>query len=367
MHPLALRIMHWTNAIAMIVMIGSGWKIYNDEVIFGFLHFPQPIVLGVWAQHALAVALLRHVGAGAESASPISPTVSPPARFARLLFPIRPREVIAEAVAALTFRLKHQDLTHYNAVQKLLYVGVITIIVVQVASGLAIWKPVQFSGLVSMLGGFQSARLIHFLGMAAIVLFMVVHVALGAAGAEDAARHVHRRPPPCPTPTLSCTPMARPRPIPRADLRPRKCPSAPSSGQTGPPLRAPTRASWSRNRALLERIDRRKLLRGSLSLGALSLLAGCDISNREEVQGVLYGPSPTSTTACRPHCSTRSGLAPTYSRDLVVKPPRFNAYYEIDEVKPVDLSTWKLELSGLVKEQAAVDAGIASMPCRSRR
>lgn len=169
--------MHWTNAIAMIVMIGSGWKIYNDEVIFGFLHFPQPIVLGVWAQHALQwhffgmwVLVLNGLAYLAYGIAT--------GRFARLLFPIRPREVIAEAVAALTFRLKHQDLTHYNAVQKLLYVGVITIIVVQVASGLAIWKPVQFSGLVSMFGGFQSARLIHFLGMAAIVLFMVVHVAL---------------------------------------------------------------------------------------------------------------------------------------------------------------------------------------------
>lgn len=169
--------MHWTNAIAMIVMIGSGWKIYNDEVIFGFLHFPQAIVLGVWAQHALQwhffgmwVLVLNGVAYLAYGIAT--------GRFARLLFPIRPREVIAEAVAALTFRLKHQDLTHYNAVQKLLYVGVITIIVVQVASGLAIWKPVQFSGLVSMFGGFQSARLIHFLGMAAIVLFMVVHVAL---------------------------------------------------------------------------------------------------------------------------------------------------------------------------------------------
>lgn len=177
MHPLVLRIMHWTNAVAMIVMIGSGWKIYNDEVIFGFLHFPQPIVLGVWAQHALQwhffgmwVLVLNGLAYLAYGIAT--------GRFARLFFPIRPREVIQEAVAALTFRLKHQDLTHYNAVQKLLYVGVITIIVVQVASGLAIWKPVQFSGLVSMFGGFQTARLIHFLGMAAIVLFMVVHVAL---------------------------------------------------------------------------------------------------------------------------------------------------------------------------------------------
>jgi thiosulfate reductase cytochrome b subunit len=99
-------------------------------------------------------------------------------RFRRMLWPIRPREVIGEMIAALTFRLKHMDLTHYNAVQKLLYVGVIFVIIVQVISGLAIWKPVQFSFLVSLFGDFQGARLVHFLGMTAICLFMVVHIAL---------------------------------------------------------------------------------------------------------------------------------------------------------------------------------------------
>lgn len=177
MHPLLIRIVHWTNAVAMIIMIGSGWKIYNDEVIFGFLHFPQPIVLGIWAQHALqwhffgmwvlVINGLIYLAYGLISG-----------RFRRMLWPIRPREVVSEMVAALTFRLKHADLTHYNAVQKLLYVGVILVIVVQVISGLAIWKPVQFSFLVSLFGDFQGARLAHFLGMTAICLFMVVHVAL---------------------------------------------------------------------------------------------------------------------------------------------------------------------------------------------
>lgn len=104
------------------------------------------------------------------------------------------------------------------------------------------------------------------------------------------------------------------------------------------------------NRALLERIDRRKLLRGSLSLGALSLLAGCDISNRGEVQSVLKTVSDFND-GVQAALFDPKRLAPTYSRDLVVKPPRFNAYYEIDEVKPVDLSTWKLELSGLISDR----------------
>src|SRR5260221_1645092 len=115
MHPLALRIMHWTNAIVMVVMIMSGWKIYNDEVIFGFLHFPDSIVLGIWAQHALqwhflGMWILVLNGIAYLTYGLFS------GRFRRLLLPIRPREVVQEMIAALTFRLKQMDLTHYNAV-----------------------------------------------------------------------------------------------------------------------------------------------------------------------------------------------------------------------------------------------------------
>lgn len=177
MHPLAIRIAHWINAVAVIVMIMSGWKIYNDEVLFGFLHFPDAIVLGVWAQHALQwhfafmwVLMLNglvYLGYGLFSG-----------RFRRMLWPIRPREVVSEMVKALTFRLQHADLTRYNAVQKLLYAGVILVTIVQVISGLALWKPVQFSFLVSLFYDFQGVRLAHFLGMTAICLFIAVHVTL---------------------------------------------------------------------------------------------------------------------------------------------------------------------------------------------
>ena len=177
MHPLVIRIVHWTNAVAMVIMIMSGWKIYNDEVLFGFLHFPEAIVLGVWAQHGLqwhfafmwvlTINGLVYLGYGLLSG-----------RFRRMLWPVRLREVVSELVQALTFRLQHNDLTRYNAVQKLLYGGIILVIIVQVISGLAIWKPVQFSTLVAIFYDFQGARLAHFLGMVAICLFMVVHVTL---------------------------------------------------------------------------------------------------------------------------------------------------------------------------------------------
>jgi len=177
LHPLAIRVMHWTNAVAMIVMIGSGWAIYNDEVIFGWLHFPGWMTLGAGPEgalqwHFLAMWILALNGIvylvyGLATG-----------RFRRMLLPIRIGEVIAEVRAALALRLSHDDLTRYNAVQRLLYIGIILVGIVQVLSGLVVWKPVQFSELALLFYDFQTARLVHFLGMTAIVGFLLVHVAL---------------------------------------------------------------------------------------------------------------------------------------------------------------------------------------------
>jgi len=177
LHPLPIRIMHWINAAAMVIMIMSGWKIYNDEVIFGWLHFPDAITLGTWAQHGLqwhffGMWILVLNGLAYLSYGLIS------GRFRAKLFPISLRELIVTVGDALSLRLKHDDLTHYNAVQKLLYVGIILVGILVVLSGLSIWKPVQFSELAALFYDFQAARLVHFLCMVAIVLFLVVHVSL---------------------------------------------------------------------------------------------------------------------------------------------------------------------------------------------
>lgn len=177
LHPLAIRIMHWTNAFAMIVMITSGWGIYNDDVIIKGLHFSAFLRLGDWAAWSLnwhfagmwllTINGLLYLGYGFATG-----------RLRERLLPIRVAELIHTIRETLHFRLEHEDLTTYNAVQKLLYIVVILAGILQVVSGLAIWKPVQFSGLTSLLGGFQSARVIHFVGMAVIVGFVVVHVLL---------------------------------------------------------------------------------------------------------------------------------------------------------------------------------------------
>jgi thiosulfate reductase cytochrome b subunit len=177
LHPLAIRIMHWTNAVAMIIMIMSGWAIYNDEVIFGWLHFPNWITIGNGPEgalqwHFLAMWILVANGIGYIAYGLSS------GRFRRMLLPIRPAEIISEVRSVLALKLVHDDLTRYNAVQRLLYIGVVLVIIVQVLSGLAVWKPVQFSELACLFYSFQGARLLHFLGMAAIVGFLLVHVAL---------------------------------------------------------------------------------------------------------------------------------------------------------------------------------------------
>jgi thiosulfate reductase cytochrome b subunit len=175
-HPAWVRVTHWINAPAMLVMIGSGWEIYNASPLFGFT-FPGSITLGGW----LAGALLWHFAAMWVLAvnGIIYLTLGLiTGRFRSKLLPIRPGEVIADVKAALTFKLSHDDISVYNAVQRLLYVGVILAGIVIVLSGLSIWKPVQFQELTAVFGGYDTARYVHFFAMATIVGFLVVHVLL---------------------------------------------------------------------------------------------------------------------------------------------------------------------------------------------
>jgi thiosulfate reductase cytochrome b subunit len=174
--PTWVRAMHWTNAFAMILMIMSGWQIYNASPLFGF-RFASSITLGGW----LGGALLWHFAAMwllMVNGLIYLITGFATGRFRRKLLPITPGGVVSDVKAALTFKLAHDDLSKYNYVQKLLYAGIIAVGVVIVLSGLSIWKPVQLSWLVALFGGYDWARYVHFFCMSAIVLFLIVHVAL---------------------------------------------------------------------------------------------------------------------------------------------------------------------------------------------
>jgi thiosulfate reductase cytochrome b subunit len=176
-HPLPIRIMHWIGAISIICMILSGWAIYNASPSLPFT-FPRWMTLGGWlaggiAWHISVMWVLFAVGGtylihGFASG-----------HFLRDFFPLSPRAVIKTMIAALTGRLGH-SLGHYNAVQRLLYVGVILLIGLQIATGFAIWKPVQLGWLTDLFGSFPLARNIHLAAMIGIVLFLVVHLTLVA-------------------------------------------------------------------------------------------------------------------------------------------------------------------------------------------
>jgi thiosulfate reductase cytochrome b subunit len=174
--PAWVRAMHWANAVAVILMIMSGWQIYNASPLFGF-SFPHSITLGGW----LGGALLWHFAAMwllMVNGLFYLITGLATGRFRKKLLPITPTGVISDVKAALTFKLAHDDLSKYNSVQKLLYAGIIAVGIVIVLSGLSIWKPVQLQWLVALFGGYDVARYVHFVCMSLIVAFLVVHVVL---------------------------------------------------------------------------------------------------------------------------------------------------------------------------------------------
>ena len=186
-HPLSRRILHWVMALSILVMIGSGWRIYNASPIFDFT-FPEWITLGGDVDASLA----RHGDPGVASAIAWHFAAMWTLAIAYILFllwgivsghfrrdflPVGPRSVMRDMMAALRFRLEHR-LGEYNAVQKLAYWGVLAAVAVMLLSGIAIWKPVQTYPLELLFGGFQGARIVHFLVMAGIVFFLLIHVGL---------------------------------------------------------------------------------------------------------------------------------------------------------------------------------------------
>ena len=177
-HPTWLRATHWLNALAVLIMVTSGWRIYNASPLFDF-KFAKDITLGGWLGGAIMwhfaamwllaanglVYLLFNAGTG---------------RLVRKFFPLSPRAIVADLGAALRGKLAHADPREYNAVQRAAYLFVIADAVLLVLSGLVLWKSVQFPLLRELLGGYEAARRVHFFGMAAMVAFVMVHLAMVA-------------------------------------------------------------------------------------------------------------------------------------------------------------------------------------------
>lgn len=177
-HPAWLRITHWINAFAVVILVTSGWRIYNASPFFSFA-IPSQITLGGWLGGALqwhffAMWLLVINGISYLLINLFK------GRLQRQFFPVSPLAFLADLGAALKGKLSHADPRQYNTVQRFAYLFVMLDILLVVLSGLVLWKSVQFSQLRELLGGYETARRIHFFGMSALVGFVVVHLVMVA-------------------------------------------------------------------------------------------------------------------------------------------------------------------------------------------
>ena len=190
LHPAIVRLTHWTWALGVILLIASGLRIFNSEPVFTSYEFYFPVWLTLGGSYAdtnrlhndfgLAAALLWHFAAMwllfvSLIVFLVYGFVS--GHFRRKYWPVTPREVLSNIGDFLRGKLGH-DIGARNAVQKLLYAFALIDMLVMILSGLVLWKPVQFQEIGFLMGGYEGARYVHFFGMAGIVGFIIVHIAL---------------------------------------------------------------------------------------------------------------------------------------------------------------------------------------------
>jgi thiosulfate reductase cytochrome b subunit len=173
-HPLVVRVTHWINALAILVMVASGWRIYNAAPLFPF-RIPSELTLGGWLGGALqwhfAAMWLLVLNGLAYLAWGIAS-----GHFRRKFLPVTPRALLRDVREALRGRLAHEDLSVYNAAQRAAYLAIILCGIVLVLSGLAIWKPVQFQEIAALMGDYEGARFVHFAAMALLVFLVLIHI-----------------------------------------------------------------------------------------------------------------------------------------------------------------------------------------------
>ena len=175
-HPLIVRITHWINALAILMMVTSGWRIYNASPLFPF-RIPNELTLGGWlagalqwhfaAMWLLVINGIIYVTYGIASG-----------HFRRKFFPLTPSAVLRDIKDALRGKLAHEDLSMYNAAQRAAYLAILLCLAVLVVTGLVIWKPVQFYAIGQFIGDYEGARFLHFCTMALMVFIVLVHIVM---------------------------------------------------------------------------------------------------------------------------------------------------------------------------------------------
>ena len=322
-HPLWLRICHWLNVIAVFIMITSGWQIYNASPIWPKLPtFPGSITLGGW----LAGALMWHfAGMWLLVVNGIFYLFMNliTGRLQRKFFPISIAEFFKDIWLTLKLKLNHGNLEKFNAVQKIAYLFAILDVVVIVASGLVVYKQVQFPILRSLMGGYDNARIVHFFGMAALVGFILVHVTLVLV-------------------------------VPRTLLG---CYSVGFIRLGGRNMKLIKSGEKLDKQIILKEADkvladplRRLFLKQGISIGALVMLSGCGLSDNKSVETMLKKISGFNDKT-QAWLFDPNKLAPEYPSSMITQPFPFNAFYSEDKTPIVDGKTYKLKLSGMIKDK----------------
>ncbi len=176
-HPLWLRLMHWANATSVVLLVMSGWRIYDATHFMFGLRIPTQWTIGGWLGGAIqwhfAAMWILVVNAVLYIVMSIATR-----RFGSQFLPVGPRSLWADIKAFVTGHLSHADIRRYNTIQKLAYLFAMLDIVVLILSGLVLWKSVQLPWLRVLLGGYELARRIHFFAMAGMVGFALVHIVM---------------------------------------------------------------------------------------------------------------------------------------------------------------------------------------------
>jgi len=184
-HPFIIRLCHWVNALSLFVMVGSGLQIFRAFPSFGakipqkdLINWPRSLALGGWLGGALQWHLtfmwiyiatgLLYFGYQIFSG-----------HYKQVLFVRRDVPGLWPMVRHYFFfgpKLSVREA--YNPLQKYAYTSVIVLGVLSVLTGFAIWKPVQFSWLAWLMGGFHWTRLWHFLIMCVLLSFVFCHLVI---------------------------------------------------------------------------------------------------------------------------------------------------------------------------------------------
>ena len=184
-HPWVVRFTHWVNAVALFVMVGSGLQIFRAFPSFGakipqkdLLHWPKGIAIGGWLGGGLQwhmTFLWIYIASGLFYV--LYEVFS--ANYKQVLFTPKDIPGVWPMVRYyFFFGAKPPAREAYNPLQKLAYSSAVSLGLLSVVTGIAVWKPVQFSWLARLMGGFHWARVWHFAVMWAIVAFVFGHLVM---------------------------------------------------------------------------------------------------------------------------------------------------------------------------------------------